>query len=241
MKISIVVPAFNEERGLAAALRSIRDATAALDAAGWSSDLIVCDNNSTDGTAAIAWEHGAEVVVEPVNQISRARNTGAARATGDWLVFVDADSHPSRELFADMARVIAGGRCLGGGSTVRLDAPDLLSRLVVGGWNAISRATRWAAGSFIFCEASAFREVGGFSLELFAAEEIDLSRRLKRLGRRRGRTVVILHDHPLRTSARKKDLYTAREHLAFMVKTIVRGGRTLRSAAQCYQWYDGRR
>jgi len=241
MKISIVVPAFNEERGLAAALRSIRDATAALDAAGWSSDLIVCDNNSTDGTAAIAWEHGAEVVVEPVNQISRARNTGAARATGDWLVFVDADSHPSRELFADMARVIAGGRCLGGGSTVRLDAPDLLSRLVVSGWNTISRATRWAAGSFIFCEASAFREVGGFSLELFAAEEIDLSRRLKRLGRRRGRTVVILHDHPLRTSARKKDLYTAREHLAFMVKTIVRGGRTLRSAAQCYQWYDGRR
>lgn len=241
MKISIVVPAFNEARGLAAALRSIRDATAALDALGWSSELIVCDNNSTDRTAAIAREHGAEVVFEPVNQISRARNTGAAHAAGDWLVFVDADSHPSPELFADMARVIAGGRCLGGGSTVRLDAPDLLSRLVVGGWNAISRATRWAAGSFTFCEASAFTEVGGFSLELYAAEEIDLSRRLKRLGRRRGRTVVILHHHPLRTSARKKDLYTAREHLAFMVKTIVRGGRTLRSADECYPWYDGRR
>lgn len=241
MKISVVVPAFNEERGLAASLRSVRDAMDAFDAAGWSSELIVCDNNSTDRTAAIAREHEAEVVFEPVNQISRARNTGAARADGDWLVFVDADSHPTRELFADMARVIADGRCLAGGSTVRLDASDVLSLLVVGGWNAISRVTRWAAGSFVFCEASAFREVGGFSLALYAAEEIDLSRRLKRLARRRGRTIVILHDHPLQTSARKKDLYTAREHLAFMARTIVRGGRTLRSADECYQWYDGRR
>jgi hypothetical protein len=40
-------------------------------------------------------------------------------------------------------------------------------------WNAISRAMRWAAGSFVFCEAGAFRALGGFSTELFAAEEID--------------------------------------------------------------------
>lgn len=241
MKISVVVPAFNEERGLAACLRSIREAMTAFDEAGWSSELIVCDNNSTDRTAAIAREHGADVVFEPVNQISRARNAGAARASGDWLVFVDADSHPTRELFADMARLIAHGRCLAGGSTVRLDASDVPSMLVIGGWNAISRLMRWAAGSFIFCEASAFRAAGGFSLELYAAEEIDLFRRLKRLARRRGRTVEILQDHPLQTSARKKDLYTVREHLAFMLKTIVRGGRTLRSPDECYQWYDGRR
>ena len=43
-------------------------------------------------------------------------------------------------------------------------------------WNAISRTLHWLAGSFIFCEANAFRKVGGFSQELFAAEELDLSR-----------------------------------------------------------------
>ncbi|MBI3048572.1 MAG: glycosyltransferase [Acidobacteria bacterium] len=241
MKISVVVPAFNEERGLAASLRAVRGAVAALEDRGWAWEFIVCDNNSTDRTAAIAREHGADVVFEPINQISRARNTGAARATGDWLVFVDADSHPSRELFAEMARVIQEGRCLAGGSTVRVDAADILSTFFVGCWNVISRLTRWAAGSFIFCEAPAFREIGGFSLEFYAAEEIDLSRRLKRLARRRGRTFVILPDHPLRTSARKKDLYTPREHLTFMLKTAVLGGRTLRSPEQCYQWYDGRR
>ena len=64
------------------------------------------------------------------------------------------------------------------------------------------------AGSFIFCEARAFRQVGGFSNELFAGEEIDLSRRLKRLARERKKRIVILHRHPLLTSARKMHLYT---------------------------------
>ena len=219
----------------------IFESMTALDDRGWSSELIVCDNNSTDRTAEIARAHGAEVVFEPVNQISRARNAGAARASGDWLVFVDADSHPSRELLADMARVIAGGRCLAGGSTVRVDASDIPSAAVVGLWNVVSRLTRWLAGSFVFCEAAAFREVGGFSLEFFAAEEIDLSRRLKRLARRRHRTIVILHDHPIVTSARKKDLYTPREHLRFLLNILVRGRSILRSPDQCYPWYDGRR
>ena len=241
MKISVIVPAFNEERGLAASLASIRHAMTALDERGWSSELIVCDNNSTDRTAAIAAAAGATVVFEAINQISRARNAGAARATGDWLVFVDADSHPSRELFADLARVIEEGRCLAGGSTVRLDTRRCRGQSC-GRWlEHISRSLRWAAGSFVFCEASAFRELGGFSLELYAAEEIDLSRRLKRLARRRGRTVVILRHHPILTSGRKARLYTPREALTFMLKTIVQRGRTLRSARECYQWYDGRR
>ncbi len=241
MKISLIVPAFNEERGLAASLRSIRHAITALDELGWSSELIVCDNNSTDRTAAIAREEGAAVVFEPVNQISRARNTGASHATGDWLVFVDADSHPSGELFADMARAIQEGRCVGGGSTVRLDMSELVPTLAVKGWNALSRLTGWAAGSFIFCKASVFRELGGFSLELYAAEEIDLSRRLKRFARRSGRTIVILHRHPIVTSGRKARLYTPREGLTFAIRTIVQRGRTLRSAREFYQWYDGRR
>lgn len=241
MRISVIVPAFNEERGLAAALTSVRAAMAAFSGLGWSSELIVCDNNSTDRTAAIARDLGAEVVFEPINQISRARNAGAARATGDWLVFVDADSHPSPELFRDMAQVIREGRCLAGGSTVRVDLDDLPSALVVGAWNRISRVMRWAAGSFIFCEAPAFRALGGFSLELYAAEEIELFRRFKRLARRCARTIVILHRHPLQTSARKAHLYSAREQVVFLLKTIVRRGRTLRSAEECYQWYDGRR
>lgn len=239
--VSIIVPAYNEERLLADSLHSIRTAMGALEERGWSCELIVCDNNSRDRTAAIAAAAGAAVVFEPLNQIGRARNTGAAQARGEWLIFVDADSHPTRELFADVAGAILSGRCIGGGSTVAFseNIPSLHHAAWV--WNTCSRLCRWAAGSFIFCEASAFRRLGGFNLQLYAGEEIDFSRRLKRLARERGHRVTILHRHPLLTSGRKARLYTPREMLAFLVRTILRGGRTLRSPEDCYTWYDGRR
>ena len=237
MKVSVVVPAFNEERLLAGSLAATRAAMAVFE----ESDLIVCDNNSTDRTAEIARAAGAEVVFEPVNQIARARNTGAARASGEWLVFVDADSYPDEELFREAASAMRSGRCLGGGATVAFQTRDAMVRAWLALWNAISRATRWAAGSFIFCEAASFRALGGFSEALYAGEEIDLCRRLKRLARKTGRSVVILHRHPLRTSDRKARLYTKREHFAFLLKTLALGGRTLRDRNACYVWYDGRR
>jgi len=241
MRISIVVPAFNEARGLPATLASIRRATAAFDARGWAHEIIVCDNNSTDGTAEIARETGATVIFEPVNQISRARNTGATRAAGDWLVFVDADSHPSPELFADAADAIATGVCLAGGATVALDHGTPLGRGVVRVWNLVSRVGRLAAGSFIFCEARAFREAGGFSLELYATEELELFKRLKRLARATGRSIVILHAHPLVTSDRKARLYTKREIARSLLKSVLTLGRAMRNRDDCYVWYDGRR
>ena len=64
MKISIVVPAFNEERLLGASLAQIKSAAAAFTRIGWETELIVCDNNSTDRTAEIARAAGATVVFE---------------------------------------------------------------------------------------------------------------------------------------------------------------------------------
>ena len=119
MNISVIVPAFNEQKLIVATLRSIRAAQTAFQERGWASELVVCDNNSTDATAELARGEGAKVVFEPVNQIGRARNRGGEKASGDWLIFVDADSHPSRELFADVAAAIERGGCLAGGSTVR--------------------------------------------------------------------------------------------------------------------------
>ena len=231
MKVSIVVPAFNEEKLLATTLASIREAAGGLDA-----ELIVCDNNSTDRTAEIARQAGAKVVFEPVNQISRARNAGAAAASGDWLVFVDADSFPDRDLFAELSQAMASGRYVGGGATVRFDEADFLSHGAVSLWNLISRTMRWAAGSFVFCRADAFRAIGGFSIELYASEEIDFSRRLKRLGR-----FTILHRHPLRTSGRKVRLYSKREYFSLLLRIVLSGGRALRRRDDCFALYDWRR
>src|SRR5277367_5421597 len=109
----------------------MRKAMAVFAAKGWTSELIVCDNNSTDRTAELARAAGATVVFEPINQIARARNKGAEAATGDWLVFVDADSHPSKELFADVAGAVASGKFLYGGCTIRFDGHYPAGNLVV--------------------------------------------------------------------------------------------------------------
>lgn len=241
MKISVVIPAFNEEKLLAATVRSIQEAGTAFTERGWPMEIVVCDNNSTDATAALARATGALVVFEPINQIGRARNTGAAAAGGEWLVFVDADSHPSRELFAEVAAEIQSGRCLAGGCTVRMDARSFIGDMATGMWNRISRIMKWTAGSFIFCEKAAFEKIDGFSQDLFASEEIDLSKRLKKLAREQKKKIVILHRHPLQTSARKLSLYTRLEYLRFFRNAIFHPRQTITSRDACKPWYDGRR
>jgi glycosyltransferase involved in cell wall biosynthesis len=240
VRISVIVPAFNEEKLLGASLARIQAASAAFVSRGWDVELIVCDNNSTDRTAEIARAAGATVVFEPFNQIARARNCGAAAATGEWLVFVDADSHPSAGLFADVAEQIISGQCLGGGATIRLDEKLLLVGAIARLWNFASRAGRWLAGSFIFVETGGFRRLGGFSHELFAGEELEFSQRLKQLARETGRRIIILHRHPLVTSARKMRLYTLWDHFKLLVQ-VTYNRRTLTRREACTLWYDGRR
>lgn len=242
MRISIVLPAYNEEKLIGATLQAVHAARTAFTSLGWESEVIVCDNNSTDRTGELARAAGAKVVFEPVNQIARARNSGAAAATGDWLIFVDADSHVNRDLLADVAEVIRDGRHLAGGCTLRLDHAPWWTLLFVHGWTTISRCAHWAAGSFIFVEATAFRTVGGFNQELYATEEIDLSQRLNRLARQRQlKPMRILTRHPLLTSGRKAHLYTPWEHVRFMLKTAFSLGRALNRRDACPIWYDGRR
>jgi glycosyltransferase involved in cell wall biosynthesis len=241
LRISIVIPAFNEERLIAGTLAHIQQATEVLRERGWETELIVCDNNSKDKTADLARAAGATVVFEPINQIARARNRGAQEAKGDWIIFIDADSKPSRELFEEVIGCIESGKYIGGGCVVRLEGEHPLANMVAGSWNRISRMLRLLAGSFIFCETKAFRAVGGFSNELYAGEELDLSKRLKERARAEGKQLVILHQHPLVTSSRKVELYSLRQHLFFIAKALLLPGRTMRNRDACYIWYDGKR
>ena len=241
--ISIIVPAFNEEKLLAASLQAVKAAaSAAFTTAGLGWELVVCDNNSTDRTAEIARAEGAKVVFEPVNQIGRARNTGASAASGEWLLFIDADSQPSRELLSDVAALTRRSDVLLAGATIALDEGPLAFRSACGIWNLASRLRRLVAGSFILVRAASFREVGGFDLKFFAGEEIDLALRLqKRVGRRDRQRTVILHRHPLLTSARKLHLYRKGEMARFVLKSIFRPMKTTASREDCAMWYDGRR
>ena len=95
MLISIAIPAFNEAKYLPETISAARCASRVFDAAGWASEIVVCDNNSTDDTAEVARAAGVRVVFEPFNQIAASRNAAGRAVKGEWLVFIDADTRVS--------------------------------------------------------------------------------------------------------------------------------------------------
>ena len=238
--VSIVIPAFNEEKYLPGTLGAAHKACAVFDQAGWASEIVVCDNNSTDQTASVARANGVQVVFESFNQIAASRNAAGNAARGDWLVFVDADTQVTPMLFREMMRAMIRDDCLGGGCPVTFDSGPWLARQTVIIWNSIGRVMRWAAGSFLFCRASAFRELGGFSQDWFAAEEVEYCIRLNQLGQRLAKRMMILNE-PVISSGRKVRALFTLKNLVHGLEAIVTFGETLKQRDNCRYWYDSLR
>ena len=122
-ELSLVIPAYNEERYLPRLLTSLAEASARYAAGGGSVELIVADNQSTDATARVAADGGAQVVRVEERRIAAARNGGAAAARGRNLAFLDADTvrvHP--DTFAAVTAALADPRVVAGRPGVRWSA-----------------------------------------------------------------------------------------------------------------------
>jgi glycosyltransferase involved in cell wall biosynthesis len=241
MHLSIIIPAFNEAHLIEQCIQSVSASLAANVTRGFTAEVIVVDNNSSDNTGELAKRAGAQVVFEPINQIGRARNAGAAQATGEWLLFLDADSLLSPGLLADILQVIEGGKIVGCGCTLHMPGIPSWANWTLQLWLCTSILFRWASGALFVCRSDAFSDVGGFSHEIYAAEEIRLSKQLKRWGRPRGLEFSILRKHPLETSARKVALYSPREIAGQILRVLLHPRRTLQDKKQLSVWYDGRR
>jgi len=162
---AVIIPAWNEAEYIESCIASIKTAMSRVP---YSGQLIVVDNNSTDDTAQLAQAAGAQVVFEPINQISRARNAGADAANASMFVFVDADSHIDAPLLHAALDAIELNNNIGGGAWIRGDRePGLIAWLGINKWNWISRTFKLAAGCFVYVRADAFiarqRTRDGFS------------------------------------------------------------------------------
>ena len=235
---SIIVPAWNEAAFIEHSLNALFAAMRGVDH--WRGELVVVDNNSSDDTASVAEGCGARVVFEAVNQISRARNTGARAANGRYLIFIDADSHCDAVLLRETLDSLASGSIVGGGSPIRPDRPvNGLADHGLRFWNFLSRSLKLAAGCFVFCRRDAFEAVGGFSERVYAGEEIYLSRALKRHARRHGGRFAILETSPVTTSIRKLDWYSPLALFRQTLLVLIPGA--LYSKRLCRTWYDEQR
>lgn len=240
LQYSVVVPAWNEADFLPQTLACITDAMEELRRTqALAGELLVVDNNSTDATASIAREHGATVVFEPVNQIARARNAGAAQARGQFLIFTDADTLMSAGLLQAALARLGSGEVVGGGAEIAPDkpVPDSAAR-AMRLWNTISRRAALAAGCFVYCRRDAFEAVGGFSTRVYAGEEIFLSRRLKRWGRRQGLRFEIIAQPPVVTSIRKLEWYSSGQLARQALLVLIPGA--VFSRTLCHTWYGTR-
>src|SRR5215470_3269281 len=103
MKISVIVPAYDEEQYLPETLGRIGKA---LSIAECPSEIIVVDNNSHDGTKRIAESYGAKVFLEIEHNIAKVRNTGAKNSNGEVLIFIDADTLVPETLFQQIAAAV---------------------------------------------------------------------------------------------------------------------------------------
>ena len=230
--ISFIVPAYNEERLLGATLDALRAAALAI---GEPYELIVADDASTDRTAAIAAQHGAIAVSVAHRQIAATRNSGARKANGDWLIFVDADTLVSEAVVRSAVEALRSG-VVGGGAAVEFDGTvPLYARLLLPVLVWSFRCAGLAAGCFLFCTRHAFAAVGGFDEAFYGAEELVMSRALKRQGR-----FVVLRQAVI-TSGRKLRTHSVREMLAILARLALRGPGAVKQRQGMDLWYAERR
>ena len=198
-------------------------------------ELVVADDASTDGTAAVAERHGARVVRVAHRQIAATRNSGALAATGDLFIFVDADTIVSTAVVRAAVDAMLGG-AVGGGASVQfdLDVPRYAKLLMpVMAW--IYRAAGLAAGCFLFCSRDAFAAVGGFDEAFFGAEEIVISRALRNHGR-----FVVLRE-AVTTSGRKLRTHSGVEMIKILARLALRGTQAVKQREGMELWYAERR
>jgi glycosyltransferase involved in cell wall biosynthesis len=217
---------------IARTLRSIREAAGSV---GEPHEILVVDDASGDGTAAIAHREGARVIPARCRQISATRNAGAREAKGEYLIFVDADTVVNAPLVRAALGAMKGG-AVGGGSMVQFDGSlPRFARVMLPLLLFTFRHGRLAAGCFLFCTREAFQAVGGFDEAMFAAEEIAMSRALGRCGR-----FVVLSEFAL-TSGRKLRAYSGREIFRIFGLLISRGSKAVKSREDLWLWYGPRR
>ncbi len=202
LRFSVVVPAHDEADLLPGTLASL----GAQDFQG-GYEVIVVNNASQDGTAALAEALGARVVDEPQLGVCRARQRGVDMARGEIVVSTDADTrHPPVWLSRiDAAFARGGTEVVAVAGPCRYADPPWWAALVSPLWfGGIAAAARWAGWvPYLTATNVAFRRAGfpGYDENLdFGGDEVDLLRRLRGRGR-----IVWLADNAVITSSRRMD------------------------------------
>jgi len=175
IRLSIIVPVLNEADHIAAAL----DVLAPLRQRGH--EIIVVDGGSSDTSVALC-RGRADTLIEGPRGRARQMNAGAARANGDVLLFLHADTMLPADADSLVQAAVAAGACWGRFDVCIVGRAWMLP-LIAAAMNRRSRWTGIATGDqAMFVRRSLFEQLGGFADQPLM-EDIELSRRLRAVAR----------------------------------------------------------
>lgn len=228
MKLSFIIPAWNEEALIGATIESLQSA-----AHDFEYEIIVANDASDDRTAEIASALGAKVVQCNNRQIGPTRNDGANEASGDVYIFVDADTVVSKDVVRETVEAIENG-AVAGGSFPRFDGKiPLIATLLATVLEFAFKMKGIAAGAYVYCTSEAFLNSGGFDPKFYAAEEVHFSYSLHKYG-----TFKILDSHVI-TSGRKFRTHSVFEIFPILFLISIPGIRNIKKRKNL--WYGERR
>lgn len=165
MKVSVIIPAYNEEKYIEKTLQALHDV-----------EVIVVCNGCTDKTAEIAGKYTDKVLVLELKGVSHARNTGATFASHVRMVFLDADILVDGEVLKNIAETkYSIGSCL-----VKADSPFLFDKILM---KAKSFTHRFGyCTGLLFCDKDLFEKIGGYDEYISAGEDGKFLREAKEKG-----------------------------------------------------------
>jgi glycosyltransferase involved in cell wall biosynthesis len=173
-KVSIIIPTRNSETTLARCLGSVLAQTEPV-------EVIVVDNHSQDGTAAVAEGMGVEVITAGPER-SAQRNLGASRSKGAFLFFVDSDMILEPEVVQRCVSAVASGE------SSAIVIPEVSYGLgFFAACRALEKRCYWGDPDIEgarFLDRGSFDRVGGYDEALYAGEDWDLHERLRQSGTR---------------------------------------------------------
>jgi len=181
-KLSVIVPAFNEARYIGKTLLALRKQTIK------DLEIIVKDGESPDETVAVAKRFADNVISCRDSSVAQARNEGAKHASGDLLVFVDADTILPPNMLERFLELMKNREIIGGSCRKIPQNRDVLDRIM---YEFVNLSTflcslfgvGGAHGNCMLVRKDVFERIGGFNPKILVAEEQDLVRRAVKFGK----------------------------------------------------------